>query len=203
MADPLILKNLACWLGGYDLSGYLSSVNLTAAKVELPDARFGDTAEVSFPGLQQIVTEVGGFFGSDSALAPDPVAWTRIDQTLTPAVWPLLLVPPSSPNATPNTVGNRGYLVHGRQFNYAVSGQHGQSLPFSLATKPGSGYALFRQRLEAAKAAVSVTTTSAGFQYGALAASEKMVVSFHVFLITGTGSTQLGLLNIMILIGQY
>jgi hypothetical protein len=98
------------------------------------------------------------------------------------------MFPPFSPAGAPNTFGNRGYLVVGNQFNYNLGGTHGELQQFALGTKLGTTYALTRQRLMAAKAAVSGTTTGTGLQLGALSATQRMVISYHVFLITGTGS---------------
>lgn len=188
MAEPVLLKDLLAWFGGYDFQGHVSSANLTGAKAELANGRFGDDVEPLFPGLQQIASEFGGFWSAENSSAPDTVIWPRIDPTLTPAAWPVVMIPPYSPAATPNTFGNWGYLVVGKQYSYNFTGQHGQLMPFSVRTLPATTYALYRQKLMAAKATVSATTTGTGFQLGELTASLKMVVSFHVFSITGTGA---------------
>lgn len=188
MAEPVLLKDLACWLGGYDLTSYLNSVNVSAAKAELGNGRFGDGGEVFFPGLEQITSELGGFYSSEAADAPDRVIWPRIDPTLTPAAWPLLVVPPFSPSATPDTHANRGYLVVGKQFTYNFGAPHGQLLPFNVSTRLSSTYKLYRQTIMQVKAAVSTTTTSTGLQLGALSATQELVVSLHVFNIDVAGN---------------
>lgn len=182
MALPQLLKDSAVWLAGYDFTGYLNSVNFAAAKAELPSNVFTDGVECYFPGLVSVIAEAGGFWNSESALAPDPVVFDRVKADATPADWPLIVVPGG------NTEGNIGYAVVGNQFMYQLGGAHGQLLPFSMKTLPSTGYKLYRQRLERAKASVTATTTSAGFQYGALSAAQQMIVTFHVFLISGTGA---------------
>lgn len=187
MAESVLVKDLACWLGGYDLTSHLDTINIAAAKAELSNKRYGDSVEAVYPGLEQINAEAGGFNSSEDSTGPDPVIWSRIDPTATPSGWPLLVVPPYSPAATPNTFGNTGYLVTGNQFAYNFSGNHGELLKFATPTRLASTFELARQTVMAAKAAVSVTTTGTGKQLGALSASQKMVVSFHVFSISGTG----------------
>jgi len=191
MAEPVLLSNLLAYLGGYDFGGdgNITSVNLTLAKAELANSRFNkDNGETFHPGIQQVTAELGGFFASSVATDPDPVIFTRIDPTLTSTSWPLLLVPPFSPAATPDTFGNHGYLIVGKQFTYNFGGTHGELMTFNLGTKLGTTFAATRNRIMATKTAVSGTTTGTGLQLGALAATDRMVVSFHVFLISGTGS---------------
>lgn len=188
MSEPCFLKDAAIWLGGYDFSGHCNNINLTGAKAELEHRVFGDGIMSMFPGLVSTMVELGGFWSAESALAPDPVIFTRIDPTQTPAVWPLIVVPPNAVGVAANTYGNNGYGVLGRQFLYSFGGAHGQLMPFSVKTLPSSNYALARQRIEIAKQSLTATHTSTGSQLGALTATQRLLATLHVFSITGTGS---------------
>lgn len=184
MAEAVALKDLKVYLGGTEITGSLNSVELTAAKAEQANGRFGDTAEVVYPGLAQVRANVSGFFSAGVG-EPDPLAWARIDPTLSPAAWPLTFAPPYAPTAGAGVEGNVAYTIVGQQFNYQLGGQHGQLLPYSLSTLPTTTYSLYRQTVDRAKATVVATTTSTGAQLGALSATQKIVAVLHVFAITG------------------
>jgi len=183
MAEPCFLSDLKIYLGGTDLTATLNSCELTAAKAEQANGRFGDIAEVFFWGLRQVRANVSGFFEAGAG-APDPLAWSRIDPALTPSAWPLSLAPPSAPGVA-GAEGNIAYTIVGREFGYGIGGQHGQLLPYRLSTLPASTYDLYRQTIDRAKATVTATTTSTGYQLGALSATQKIVAVLHVFAITG------------------
>lgn len=187
MAEPILLKDLALWMGGWDFTSFCNSINIGASKAEQGNGRFGDSGEVFHWGLEQVTAEAGGFHSSESATAPDPAIFSRINPSSTPSAQPLLVIPPNSPGDTPNTAGNIGYLVTGNQFAYNFGGPHGELLQFSTPTRLATTFALCRQTLMNPKASVSATTTGAGQQLGALTATQKLYVSFHVFSISGTG----------------
>jgi len=184
MADPVVLSDCRVWFAGYDLSGALNEVSIDASKAEKPDSRFSDVAECSFPGIQSVRATVKGFFAS-STLAlgePDPVLFSNFD---VPVDWPLFITPPYAPTAAAGAVSNIGYLIVGKQYNYKLGAGHGESLVFDVATLPSTLYKLSRQTIDKAKALVTATTTTTGVQLGALLATDQLLVTLHVFAITG------------------
>lgn len=187
MADPVLLNDCRVWFAGYDLSGSLNSIEIVASKAEQPNSRFGDTAETFFPGIASIRGTVKGFFSS-STLAlgePDPVIMSQMGITVTEVLWPIFFTPPYAPTAAAGAVSNIGYLISGMLYSYKRSAAHGDLLMFEVTTLPVMLYELTRQTIERAKALVSATTTSTGTQHGALSATQELVVSLHVFAITG------------------
>lgn len=182
MPDPVLLKNASVWLGGYDLTGSLNSIELSAAKADLTNGRFGDGLEVFYPGLKQVSLDLGGFFAAGVG-EPDPIIWSRLNST--PDPWPLTVAPPYAPGALPAAAGNIAYALVGDQFGYTLGAPHGALLPYKLVTKARSTYDLYRQTIMTAKALYSATETSAGRNLGALLATQQMVVVLDAFAING------------------
>lgn len=182
MANPVLLSDCKIYLGAYDLTGSARRVQMTGAKAELTDSRFGDGHEAYFPGLQQVSSECGGFFSS-SALAngePDPVIFDKWN-TYAAGV-PLLVAPPYAPTAAAGADGNTAYMVVGGQFQYeGMSGNHGETLAYRFTTKPGTLYRLYRQTIAYPKTALNGNANGTAYQLGVLAAGQTLVAALHVF----------------------
>jgi hypothetical protein len=181
MANPVLLDDCRIWLGPYDLSGSARSVQCSVSKAELGDSRFGDTAETFFPGLEQVNLSLSGLYAS-STLAngePDPVIFGYFD-TFTAGV-PLVLCPPDAPAATAGAAGNICFAVVGPPFSYETFGAHGELMPYTVATRPHSGYSLTRGTIVFPKTAITSTTTGTGYQLGALTATQRLVATLHAF----------------------
>ncbi len=181
MPDPCFLSDCKVYFGGYDLTGAFNKVNLSAAKVQLANGRFGDTVEPFFPGLQQIDAAVAGFFAAGAG-EPDAALFPRVDTDT--SEWPLTVAPPSAPTTAAGAAGNVAYTIRSAQFSYKLDGQHGQSLPFDVMSRVRSG-GLYRQTIDQPKGLVTATTTSTGRLLGLLGAGQKLVATLHVFAITG------------------
>ena len=101
MADPVLLEDCRVWVGGVDISGSVNSVEMTAAKAELNSGRMGDTHEVMFPGLQQVVANAGGLWEEATATGPfGPVDSTLFSRALGTATGKAMtFCPPNAPTA--------------------------------------------------------------------------------------------------------
>jgi hypothetical protein len=181
MPEPVLLSDCKIWLGGYDISRECNRVELKAAKAELADGRFGDTAEPFAHGLQQIDATVAGLW---AATEVDGAVWPRIDPTLSPLAWPLTIAPPVAPGTAAGADGNLAYSFQSGQFYYTVEGQHGEIMPFEIRNRVRSG-GLYRQTIVSPKATVASSTTGNGRQLGVVGATQKLVAVLHVFAITG------------------
>lgn len=182
MADPVLLSDCKVYFGAYDLTGSLRQVQMTAAKAELGDSRFGDSHEAYFPGLQQVECSGTGLFSSSAASGgePDPGIFAALNTYA--AGLPTVMAPPYAPSASAGASGNIAYLVAGGPFAYdAMSGTHGELLGYTFSTKPGSGYRLYRQTIVYPKTAISATGNGSAFQLGTLDTGETLVASLHVF----------------------
>lgn len=187
MADPVVLSTAAIYFGGYDISGDLNGCRLEARRAELPDSRLGDDIEAFFPGLMSVDLAVQGFYNAGSGGVDGVLAGPRI-VSATPNVdaWPLTLAPPYAPSATPGADGNIAYNLRGCQTGYRLGAQHGQSLPFELASRARSGAGVLdRLTVMLEKSTRLATTTGTARQLGALSATQKMVCVLHVFAVTG------------------
>lgn len=185
MADPVFLYDCKIWNGGYDLTGTLNSVHLTAKNAENADGRFGDVLEANYPGLLQPEFTAQGFYSS-STLAngePDPVLFARLHSDVTS--WPVTVAPPQAPGAAAGADGNTAYTLWGADFQYALGAQHGESLPYDFKKLPRSGGSMTRDTILLPKALMAATTTGTGRNLGALASTHKLVATLHVFAING------------------
>lgn len=183
MAEPVFLSNMAIWLGGYDHSSEENACNFMVGNPEEPDATFGDVLEAKYPGLLQPTVDLGGRWSAGS-LSPDAIYFPRVSGD--PSLWPLTMCPPNAPATTPGSDGNLAYTVIGAQFAYqAIEGEHGKLLGFKLKTLPRSTGTVNRGTVVLPKASVAATTTGTGRQLGALSASQRMIVTLHVFAING------------------
>jgi len=173
MAAPTVLTNATIWLGGYDLTASTNEVTFNAARQEKPVSRFGDTIEATYPGAQTVNAEVKGFW--DSTL--DGPLFTQL--TAPSVGWPLNIC------ADGSAEWSLAYGIQAYSFKYSVfEAQWGQSLPYSLTSRAGSGTSLARGRVAFNK---TITTDSYGdkYQFGALSATQKMLGFVHVFSNTG------------------
>lgn len=184
MADPCLLSDCKIWLGGYDLTGACNKVQLTAAKRDNPNGRFGDVVDAFHPGLQQIDASVGGFWSAGSVTDPDDAIWPRIDPSVAVSSWPLTFCPPTSPSTAAGADGNLAYSIQSAQFRYTLGAQHGESLPFDVVSRVKSG-ALYRQTIVLPKGTINATTQGTGRQLGTLGSTQKLVAVLHVFAIVG------------------
>lgn len=184
MADPVLVQAPLVWFGGYDLSPALNEVELRAQRKPNPNSRFGDTLECAYPGIMSVDAMVNGFF-SAGAGEPDAVVAPRLFGTPDVSEWPLTILPPSAPNATAGADGNIAYNLRAAQFGVKFGGQHGESLPFYLTSRARTGL-LDRMQVILPRATRVATATGTAYQLGAIiSGTNKVVVSLHVFSVTG------------------
>jgi hypothetical protein len=192
MADPVLLSDCKVWLGPVDLTGTVNAIRLGASKVELTDARMGDTLAVKYPGLVQLECSTSGFFGAGSGDS-DPTIWGRFSSYA--AGTPLSFCPPWSPAASAGAALNLAYVACGPQLSYETWGEHGSLLPYTFRTAPESTKrGIYRQTISIPKTtATNAATTGSGSLLGLLAAGYQAVVTYHLFAISGGTSLTLTL----------
>lgn len=184
---PPLVHDVAVWLGGYDLTGALGTVALVAARAEMPHVRLSDDIASSHPGDQQVSADVSGAWGAGSGL-PDTVVAPRLfggsyDE------WPLTILPPVAPGDA-GADGNVAYNVRSAQHAMSFGGEHGQLLPFYLASRARGGR-LDRATVMLPKATRVASVNGTAYALGAITAGSRLVVSVHVFSVTGaSGSVQ-------------
>lgn len=188
MADPVVLEAPAVWLGGYDITTDLSDVEMKAARAELADPRFGNGVAATYPGIQEIDANVNGIYNPAATGADGIITSPRVIAT-TPdfSAWPLTVCPPNAPTAAAGADGNVAYTLRTAQFGLKFGAEHGQLLPFYLSSRARTGL-LTRDTILLPKATYLVTTTGTAWQVGAVTAAQKVVVTLHVFAVTGGGT---------------
>jgi len=190
MPDPVVLEDLEVWVGGYSIKGSLDECHFSLSRDDNDDARFGDVLGAKYPGRLNPSVEVKGFYESLAAGAggvDEVLGVARVingDRTS----WPVTLAPPYAPAATPGADGNICYTILGAQSKYEIGAKHGESLPYSLSTRPrsqGSSGGVIRQTVILPRATYAATTTGTAQLLGLLATGQVLVAVLHVFAVTG------------------
>lgn len=188
MAEPVLLSDCRVYLGPVDLTSTVRSINMSAATAEQPNSRMGDTVDGMYPGLVQLNCSVGGFFGAGAGDS-DPTIWGRFNGYA--AGTPLTFCPPRAPAITAGAVGNTCYVACGPQLSYETWGNHGDLLPYTFKTAPETTKrGLYRQNVTMAKASMTDADMTGTLQLlGVVGAGYKVVVTYHVFAISGAGTS--------------
>jgi hypothetical protein len=180
MADPVPLTSAVVWLGGYAIEGQINNIDLKASRVEKPNSRMGDLGETFYPGLVSCDAKVAGFWDEATIGAP---LFPRLDTDS--AEWPLTIGPPAATAAAAGADGNTAYTIRSAQYSLPpIKGAHGDLLPFDLTSRMRGG-SLYRQTIVLPKATYAATSTGTGRTLGLLAATQKLVLTVHVFAIVG------------------
>lgn len=192
MAEPVLLSDCKVYLGPVDLTSTVRSINMSAATAEQPNSRMGDTVEGMYPGLVQLNCSVGGFFGAGAGDS-DPTIWGRFNGYA--AGTPLTFCPPRAPTVTAGAALNTCYVACGPQLSYETWGNHGDLLPYTFKTAPETTKrGLYRQTISIPKTtAANAATSGSGPLLGLLAAGYQMVVTYHLFAISGGTNLTLAL----------
>lgn len=184
---PALAQDTFVWLGGYDLSRAVDSVALAAARAELPTTKLDDTLVGAYPGRMSVDAMLHGFW-SAGAGEPDTIVAPRI-MGPSPDVseWPLTFLPPV--NGTAGADGACEYTLRAASLGIRFGGQHGELLPFSLASRARAG-TLDRGTVILPKATRTATATGTAYALGGVTSvALRMVVSLHVFSVTGGGGS--------------
>jgi len=185
MADPIVLDAPLIWLGGYDITTDLYDVTLKGSRVELPDPRFSNLIEATYPGIEQVDAMVNGVFNSNAGGADRVISNPRVIASPGDySEWPLTVCPPGAPGAA-GADGNVAYTLRTAQFGLKFGADHGQILPWYLTSRARTGR-LSRDTVLLPKATRVATATGTAYQLGAVVSgTNKIVAKLHVFSVTG------------------
>ena len=151
---------------------------------EQANSRMGDTVEAKYPGLVQLNATVGGFFGAGAGDS-DPTIWSRFSGYA--AGTPITFSPPDAPAVSAGAALNVAYVACGPQLSYDTWGEYGALLPYTFKTAPETTkQGLYRQTISVPKTtAVNAATNGSGAQLGVLSAALRIVVTYHLFAVSG------------------
>lgn len=177
----VVLTNVKTYLGEYDISGFMNSVNLEYAADALKDTRMGDTTEVNKGGVKTASLTIGGFADPASA-GMEAIAFGKIGTADIPIT--------CSPDGA--DTGEAAYFFKALTANMKTFGQHGQIMPFTgSARSGGSTNALVRGKVfVAASPAKTSTSTSSIIQLGAVTSAQRVYAALHVIdTVSGSSPT--------------
>jgi hypothetical protein len=167
------LLDCKVFLGGYNLSGYHNSIDMSYGAEMLDDTVFGTSGtRSSKPGLKTF--EFNGNIFWDPAI--DGVVFTRIGATREVMSFSM----------DGNTAGDIGYTVRAVNGTYnPLSGEVGALLASEFSGK-SSDTPLVRGRVMIPLGARTATGTGTIVQVGAAAAGQRIYAALHVVSVSGT-----------------
>lgn len=118
-----VMSNVKCWLGGYDLSGDLNAVALNTAVPIVDVTTIEDVWTKTLAGIKSVRAQLEGFWEAGTG-EPD----NAIEASLGVAETPITFA------ASPD-VGATAYTFVASTASYAISGQFGAALAFSVSAE--------------------------------------------------------------------
>lgn len=173
----IALTDATCWVGGYDFTGDLNQINLTAAADEQDVTTFGSGGyRARIGGLRDVSASLNGYWSSATSAAPDPQVFPDLgtaDRVVT--------------IAPDDAEGSVAYMFQGGKFSTEMFGAVGDATPFSLGMSGTNKVGLVRGQVLKAKGNVSALgATGTGVQLGAVSSGQFLYATLHVF---STGTT--------------
>lgn len=169
----LALTDAFCYSAGYDFTTDTNSATLTTDVAQLDKTTFGSGGwtEVT-SGLKTSNLAWSGFWQVDgvSDQAVDNQAFSALGTSQVYTFGPV------------ETEGQPAYLLNAMKSQYALGGQVGELMPFSLAANGSGSYGTVRGQLAKARGSVSATgALGSAVNLGALSASQRLYAAFHIF----------------------
>ncbi len=181
----VVSKNNRIWIGRYDLSTYIDSIDSTLDVEALDDTTFGSLGHRSrAAGLLDFMVDLDGLveFGAgytDAVMFAEMTAGTGLPFASIPV--PGGAVTAAEPSAENDLV----WLTFAKTFRYAPGGAVGTLFRFSAhleATEEPVSGTLMVPRPSAARTS---SATSTARQVGAVAAGERLFAGLHIFAGSG------------------
>ncbi len=177
-----ILTDVDVFTNGYEFSSQINSVQVAveADPVDVTDFASGGWRE-HLGGIKKAMIDYSGFASHGSS---EISTILRHDGTLGDG-GTLVSLSPS------NTENEPAFTMNALQSSVSHLGAVGEAEPIAASFANGSngGYGMLAGRLIATNASRTSSTTSTGYQYGALAAGQSMYSALHVTAASGTSPT--------------
>lgn len=171
-----ILRDQKLWLGGYDLSGVISSLALDYGAEARDVATLGAATRIQKAGLKTLAAQHEGFW--DAAGGIDEELFGRVG----------LADAPMSFAATDAAEGDTAFSFLALFGEYSPGEAIGNILAFSVSAQAGDGDGLVRGTLMH-NATRSASGNGTALQLGAVGDSQKLFGALHVLSAAGTTPT--------------
>jgi hypothetical protein len=171
-----ILKDGKFILNGYDLSGFVRSMDLSLSTAEIDVTTIDQDSIKKIGGLEDLSISAEGFFeaGVDK---PDELFGSNLGSNVNFAV------------AADNGKGNFAYFGGGLETNYSIFGAVGEAAPFQF-TGSGTETKHVKGTIEdPGTTAITANGNTTGFELGAVTSSQKLYAAIFVFTPSGTSPT--------------
>lgn len=182
MAGSYAATGHTSWAGGYDFTTDLQGLKLDLSVDAKDDTRFGYTGRARAATLEDVATQLKGFWEAGAGKVDTEVWSTRASSTARQPV----------SHSVSGAEGDVAYFYQGAKFNYSVGTEIGELLPFTLGIQGvrGNGslsVGAVRGRVAKAKGSVAATgAIGTGQQLGAVAAGSYLYAALHVFAVGTT-----------------
>ena len=162
------------FIGGFDLSSHITSVNLEITADELDATTINSGGFRSkLGGLKDTTLSMDGFYEA-GANKPDALLGASIGNEL---------IVTTVPDAG---VGNTAYFMKSRLFSYNIFGAVGEIAPFSISKSQSSDVVV--QGNIQIDSDLTASGNSPGVQLGAVGATEKCYAAIHCYGVSGTST---------------
>lgn len=169
-----ILKDSKLWLDGYDFSGYMNRIGITAS-VDLKgaDVFAGQTGRKRLAGHRDGQLRARGFWEATNAVTNEPDK--PIFDRLSIAQVPITCAPQDG------NEGSIAYFMRGAHGLYRPGEAAGEVLAFEVEASTDDGIGVVRGTLLANKnVAAGAGVNGTAFQVGAVSATQKLYAALHV-----------------------
>jgi hypothetical protein len=173
-----VIRNARLWLAEYELGGHLNVCALAYGAELQDDTSIADLARKRLGGLKTAALQMEGFM-SLGVGQPDPGL---------PANLGVVDVPVSVCPIAGAAEGDRAFTFRAALADYQFGGAIGVNAPFSAGAEASQG-PLVRGLLVHNATRTATGAASAGYQLGALSASQRLYAALHVFEVSGTTPT--------------
>jgi hypothetical protein len=173
---PLILKDLALWVGGYDVAGDHNQASFTSEADVVETTTFGSNSRTYTGGLLSMSLDLQGLQSLGSGEIEDVLSGL-------PGVGRVVSFAPV------NTEGSRAYLTNDLVASYTPEqGSVGDIATFTVSAQ-GSGDMAVGIILENGGTARTETFDGTAYELGAVAAGETLYAALHVLSVSGSSPT--------------
>jgi hypothetical protein len=168
-----VLTNAGLYVGGYELSPYFNSLQISGEVDTVDVTGFGASAREYAIGLKGVRFSGAGFWNAEATDYPLFDYWGDLDNVYT--------------FAATNSTGGVAYFVRGCEASYGWGMPLGQAATVQFSGQTSTG-PFVRGNILHRATGVTSTSSSTAQQLGAVTSGQRIFAAAHVFSIAGTST---------------
>jgi len=172
----MVLKNVKCYVGGYDLSGTYNQCKLSQNADLVDKTAFGSSARKRAAGLKDVELTVGGFYNPSSSKQNAHVHFLNVGCTGKE----ITVVPQGT------GLGNIAYFSNACQSEYSAGGNIGEMLGFNVVAY-GYGAPLIRGQVAEQGLMGTTTPVVTPVSLGFRSTNQRLYAAHHCLTMSSSG----------------